>query len=348
MAWKNKSKKCYAYWVSIVTEPLVYSICLKGFPGANQALENLQRTTGLTRHIRLASTHPDSPEIAFVGELVRTLQPRVVLFGGWSPVYQTLMQTAEHSTTRFGVYWTSSGGQTDMSQETVKLAALLESPGIAFLALSSRGMASALHHAGIRAFYLPPTLVQLTEPSPVSGSESLLVSLFCPPAEYRRKNILNALLALSQVVGDFSLALNGLSHDPAYAVILARLNLRFQEWGWMAREAYEEKLWQIGLGVQLSFAESFNYVAAEHLLRGIPILASPMVPVMDLLDDATRTQLVVTRADDVESIRERIQTLLHASLLRAELGARARLALRAANTENIAAARQMLLEWQTQ
>ena len=75
MAWKNKSKRCCAYWVSIVTEPLVYSICLKGFPGANQALENLQRTTGLTRHIRLASTHPDSPEIAFVGELVRTLQP---------------------------------------------------------------------------------------------------------------------------------------------------------------------------------------------------------------------------------------------------------------------------------
>ena len=179
------------------------------------------------------------------------------------------------------------------------------------------------------AFYLPPTLVQLTEPSPVSGSESLLVSLFCPPAEYRRKNILNALYALLQVVGDFSLALNGLSHDPAYAVILARLNLRFQEWGWMARERMRKNCGRLDWGMQLSFAESFNYVAAEHLLRGIPILASPMVPVMDLLDDADAYTTRGSRGRMMSSpFANQFKPCWMGPCCAPELGARARLALR--------------------
>jgi hypothetical protein len=327
-----------------VNDPLVYSICLNGFPGANQALENLNRSTRLTRHVRLASTHRESPEIAFVIEWLRAQTPRLVLFGGSSPVYETLMRALRDTPIRFAVYWTSSGGQTDISQELPKFAALLESPELHALCFSSRGMADALRVAGMRALYLPPTLVEPRAPPALARPDECQLSLFCPPSAYRRKNILNTLLALAHVRGEWRLAVNGLSQEAAYAVVLRKLNIPYQEWGWMERVTYEEKLWQIGLGLQFAFAETFNYVAAEHLLRGIPVLAAPTVPVMDLLDEETRAQLVVPRADDIHALRERIQALVDAPTPRATLGAHARECLRAANADNIAAARRVLAE----
>jgi len=327
-----------------VNDPLLCSICLNGFPGANQALENLNRATRMTRHIRLASTNRASPELAFVAEWLRAQTPRLVLFGGFSPVYEMLMHALRDTPLRFAVYWTSSGGQTDISQELPKLAALLESHALCALCFSSRGMADALRAAGMRALYLPPTLVEPRAPSALARADKFWLSLFCPPSEYRRKNILNTLLALAHVRGEWRLALNGLSQDTAYAVVLRKLNIPYQEWGWMERATYEEKLWQVGLGLQFAFAETFNYVAAEHLLRGIPVLAAPTVPVMDLLDDETRAQLVVPRADDIDALRERIQALVDAPAQRAALGARAREGLRAANAANIATARRVLAE----
>lgn len=325
-------------------ERALYSICLKNFPGANYALENLDRACGMSRHIRLASTRFDSPEVTFVSELLRAQKPRVVLFGGWSGVYETLMENLRDTPIRFVVYWTSSGGQTDISQELPKLAALLEMENVR-LCFSSHGMAQTFQALNFPAYYLPPTLVEPTMPAPVEETHPPFISMFCPPAEYKRKNILNALLALAQLRGEWKLVVNGLSQDAAYAVVLKSLRLPYIDWGWMERAQYENNLWRIDLGLQLSFAETFDYVAAEHLLRGIPVLASPMVPVMDLLDEETRAPLVVTRADDAEAIRVQLQTLVDAPRLRAELGARARDVLRAANQKNIAAARQVLLQF---
>lgn len=326
-----------------MTERAIYSLCLKNFPGANYALENLDRTCGMTRHIRLASTQHDGPEVEFIRELLRTQQPRVVLFGGWSGVYKALMQTLRDTSIHFAVYWTSSGGQTDISQEISKLAALLdmENPVLCF---SSHGMARAFQSLNMPAFFMPLTLVEPAAPAFTKETHPCRISLFCPPAEYKRKNILNVLLALAQVSGDWQLVLNGLSQDASYAALLKQLRLSYLDWGWMERPEYEKNLWQIDLGLQLSFAESFDYVAAEHLMRGIPVLASAMVPVMDLLDDETRASLVITRADDVETIRAGIQALVDAPELRAELGARAQSRLRAANQGNITASRRVLLQ----
>src|SRR5581483_8169579 len=40
-----------------------FSLCLRSFPGASQALLQLSRATGLLRHVTLASPNPASPEI---------------------------------------------------------------------------------------------------------------------------------------------------------------------------------------------------------------------------------------------------------------------------------------------
>ena len=61
---------------------------------------------------------------------------------------------------------------------------------------------------------------------------------------------------------------------------------------------------------KISMAESFNFVAADHILRGVPVLASGMVPVIADLPGAARRRLVVERPDDPLAIRRALRLLL--------------------------------------
>jgi len=330
-----------------VPPELIVSLCLQSFPGANQALIHLSRTTGLTRHISLAGTRPDGPEVHFLSGYLREQPPSLVLFGGWSPVYAALLSALRDAPISVGVYWTSSGGQSDMSEEIPKLAQILDEPAIDHYLFCSEGLAEGLRASGRSAWYLPLTVMLPNSSRPASVTRHttaglLNISLFCPAPEYRRKNILNCLLALSMVRGRYRLFLNGLSHHPAYLTLLKTLRITYRDLGWMERAPYEETLWSIDLGLQLSFAESFNYVAAEHLLRGVPVLASRMVPVMALLSPEIQEQLIVDTVDNAGAIRERIQSFLDTPARCAALGARARQELIAANERNVARAVNVL------
>ena len=108
----------------------IFTICRKAFPGANQALVNLSQTTQQARHVALASTNPESPELQFLIWHLQETQPSLVVFGGWDPVYDVLISALASQQMRFGVYWTSSGGQTDMSQEMTKLQVVLQHEAI--------------------------------------------------------------------------------------------------------------------------------------------------------------------------------------------------------------------------
>lgn len=322
----------------------IVTLSYRGFPGADRALVELSRSTRLTRHVRLASSLPGSVETGFVSAWLREQRPPLVLFGAWSPLYMEVMTALRGTGISFGVYWTSSGGQTDMSAEAAKLAQVLSEPAIDMLLFCHAGVAEGLRGCGKPVYYVPLTLVEPeTLAQPDDGEEKATrISLFCPPAEYRRKNILNCLMALAQVTERFHLLVNGLSEQPDYRLLMDALHLPYIDLGWMERSVYERQLQTIHLGLQLSFAESYNYVAADHLLRGIPVLASAMVPVMDLLQPETRDALVIERADDVGAIRDRLRTLVGSPGLRRDLGMQAQGELLAANRRCIAEASSVL------
>jgi len=330
-----------------VEDKPIFSICLNAFPGTNRALVNLSQTSKLTRHVSVASTQPEGPEARFLIMLLQEHLPDIVLFGGWSPVYAHIMHELRNTGIRFGVYWTSSGGQTDMSEEMPKLAHILRDPGIDHLVFSSPGLAEGLQAAGRQVWNLPVTLtIPESLPDAPSGSRredrALAISLFCPPAEYRRKNILNCLLALSETVGQFKLYVNGLSEYPAYRTMLDELQVVYQDLGWMERATYEDFLWSLDLGLQVSFAESYDYVAAEHIARGVPVVASPMVPVIEMLSPNTRSQLVVNAADTVDAIRERVQMFVDDPARCKALGNTARDEFLRANVRNVEIATEVM------
>lgn len=54
--------------------------------------------------------------------------------------------------------------------------------------------------------------------------------------------------------------------------------------GWLEREDYCALIRRCNMGVQLSVAESYDYVAAEHMLLGTPIICSKSVPAITVED----------------------------------------------------------------
>lgn len=325
----------------------VVTVCVKGFPGVDRALINLSQTTGLSRHVTLVSATPNSSEVAFFVEHLRRRRPALVIFGAWSPIYGALLEGLAGEPIAFAAYWHSSPGQTDMSREVGILAPILADRRLDYVLFTSRSFVEALTIAGRGDVYhlpqtleVPPQATDRARDAAPGGPPT--ITFFCYPAEYHRKNGTNCLLALAGVRAPYRLLLNGLSQHPHYRALLDSLPVRYEERGWMDRAQYEAAVANAALGLQVSFSESYCYVAAEHLIRGVPVIGSPMVPVLDRLSLALRARLVVSSAESVPEIRDKVQYFLDRSEARAEIGWRARAELATASERDVKTARGVL------
>lgn len=323
----------------------ITTLCLVGFPGANRALATLARTAGGTRHHALASTHAASPEVTFLVDHLRAAPPRVLLLGGWADVYETFVDALAPLGTACGVYWTSSGGQTDMSGEVPKLARVLAHPALRHRLFASADVARALGTERDGFAHLPVTI----EPPPArtpaavrAARRTPVVSFFFPVREARRKNVLNGIVAVAGVTPRPLLWLNGLCAAPGYTELLRALGVRFEDLGWMERRRYETAVARADVGLQPSFAETYDYVAADHLIRGVPVVASRMVPVMEALPAAVRRRMVADAADSPTALRDRLGELLAHPAERRRLGALAAQHVRAANARDVRVAQRLL------
>src|SRR5919108_1140859 len=199
-------------------KPKIITFCVKGFPGTNRSLMNLEKTTGLTKHFVLTGFNQDSPEAQFFTDYLKTMRPKLVVFGGWSTVYEIFLEKLKDEKIQFGIYWTSSPGQVDISEEIDILSFLIKDPRIRHKLFADREFALSLSRHISNINYLPATLIL-----PQSNSKKIkdgykrgrnvIISLFCSPFEYKRKNILNCLLAVSLLKGNYMLYLNSLSKD---------------------------------------------------------------------------------------------------------------------------------------
>lgn len=325
-------------------KPDIVTFCVRGFPGTNRSLMNLEKTARLSRHFVLASSSQDAPEIKFFINYLKTERPKLLVFGGWSAIYEIFLTSLKKEKIRFGMYWTSSPGQVDISGEVDILPFLIKDSRIKHRLFANREFALSLsRHVG-NVDYLPDTLV-LPLSNRKTGEKrekNMIISLFCSPFEYKRKNILNALLAVSMLKNDYLLYLNGLSKNKYYKIFLQSLNIRYRDFGWMAEKKYQDTLEAIDLGLQVSFAETFNHVVAEHILRGVPVITSHMVPVMDNMPNSIKKRLIVDVADNPLRIKEKIEFLANHPEVRIELGQKALASLRKENEKNIRIAKRVL------
>lgn len=318
------------------------SLCYAAFPGVNTALRNLSRTVRLTRHFALSSLKPNSPELLFFADYLNNSRPALVIFGAWAPGYQVLLD-ALHPGTLAAVYWNSSTGQVDISNETATLGMVLEHPRIRYKFFSHEAFAAALQSRG-DCFALPDTLPMPAHFVPHRANPMPILSLFCSPNEYRRKNILNTLLAVALQTQPYYLHLNGLSENPDYRRLLDEFKIPYRDWGWMTARQYRRNVAHVDIGLQVSFSESFDYVATDHVARGIPVLVSKMVPALDGLPARVANRLVINNPDDPLELAVKLSALLANPRTRRALGASARRQLLKTNEKNIRRAKTLLTE----
>ena len=287
----------------------------KGFQSINRSLINLEKNTRLTKHFILTSSNKDGPEIKFFVNYLKTEKPKLVVFGGWSKIYEVFLKKLNREKTQFGIYWTSSPGQVDISEEIGILSFLINESRIQHKLFANRELALFLSGRISNVGYLPDTLIlpRLNSKRSRDGNknkEDVVVSLFCSPFEYKRKNILNCLLALSTLKDNYILYLNGLSKNKYYKNVLESLDIRYKDFGWMTDKKYKSIITKVDLGLQVSFAETFNHVAAEHIIREIPVITSRMVPVMQNMSKEIKDKLIVDNPDNYIEIKEKIEHLI--------------------------------------
>jgi glycosyltransferase involved in cell wall biosynthesis len=304
----------------------ILTFCVKGFPGTNRSLVNLEKNTGLSRHFILANSDKGGPEIKFFVDYLKHKNPRLILFGGWSAIYDAFMKRPNAQKTQFGIYWTSSTGQVDISDEVDIFSSIIKSDRIDQKLFANRDLARALSRHISNVEYLPdtvsiPLLNSKITKDVIKERRSVIISLFCSPFEYKRKNVLNSLLAISMIRRRYVLYLNGLSINRYYKKILNSFNIKYRDFGWMSNKKYEKLLEEIDVGLQVSFAETFNHVVAEHLVRKIPVITSQMVPSMDNMPRKIKDMLIVNDVDDPFEIRDKIDFLICNSKMRKDLGA---------------------------
>ncbi len=327
----------------------IVTIAAGGFAGPHRSMQELERSTGLTTHYRLSRHDCAGEEIEFYIRHLRDAQPRIVLFGGWCELYGVLIRRLRRTRIRFGVWWLSTAGQTDMSREMDRLVTATGNPRIEYHGFAQRSMAEGFAGRLQNSVYLPVPMFPESFPiRPMRRRGPVVISLFCSPHEYHRKNILNTLLALSQLNGDYVLALNGLSRDRWYRALLQRLDVRYEDSGWMTPEAYRRRLDSVDIGVQVSFTESFNQVAAEHALRSIPVIGSEAVPSLAGLRGPDRARLIVNDPEDPAQIAARLNWLIRHPKSRREIGQRLSGALRKQIGRNNRLARNVLTQWLNQ
>jgi hypothetical protein len=328
----------------------ILSLCLAAFAGADRAAVNLSLTTGLSRHVTLASPNPRSPEVDFTIAHLREHRPALVIFNGWSAVYSRILAGLRRQPIEFAVQWHSGPGQTDLSGEWPALSQIIGERRIAHLLFASQALLATLAPRLAKACHLPNTLAgaewsrrRTGYAAPRALGQRLpQITLFAQPAEFARKNVTGCLLAIGALPNRYRLHLNGLSRDPRYRTLLDLLRIRYRDWGWMEPKRYESVVSAASIGLQVSFAETYGYVAAEHLARGIPVVGSPAVSVLARLSPPLRRRLVVSNPDCPSEIRDKIRFLLDHPNDAATIGARARVESSRWNTRDIAKATAVL------
>lgn len=99
-----------------------------------------------------------------------------------------------------------------------------------------------------------------------------------------RKNLFTVLAALEHLSDDFVVHIN--VSEKVYKEQIEGIfdTSQIINHGWLEDEDYYALIKQCDFGVQLSVAESYDYVAAEHMLLGTPIICSHSVPAISIQD----------------------------------------------------------------
>jgi glycosyltransferase involved in cell wall biosynthesis len=269
----------------------------------------------------MKALHPNDVELIGVNATTRPsnivskieqVKPKTLVFGAWIPMYKDIMMAVRKKdpTVRIAVGWFSNFSQMEFSSNNelgiftdIKQWTKMENPLVNEIWMSSveDGRLMGKVNPAIKVLACPINLPNRT-PFHIPEIGKIKVSLFCTPGS--RKNLSNQIVACS-LIPNVELHLNGLSKRPEFSSLLTTLKVRYIDHGWMDKATYKKVVESMDIGLQVTFAETFNYVVAEHMMAGVPIVTSFMVPITN--NEEPLYPIMVKKADSPSEIAEKMQ-----------------------------------------
>ena len=283
------------------------------FPGVREVFTNLEKV--LPDQVGMINITTMAMQASEVMERLKVYKPKTVVFGAWIPMYINIMKQIRKNfpNVRIVVGWFSNFSQMEFSVNNElgifgQLRRHMHGKDhlIDEIWMSSEEDGSFLNRTEkmIKPFPCPVALKEVKKASSKSN-DKVKIGLFCTPGP--RKNLANQLLAASQIP-NAELHVNGLSQRPEFSTLMKHLELKVIDHGWMAKEKYLQTIADMDIGLQVTFAETFNYVVADFMNQGIPIITSYMVPIISR--DLTLHDLAVKKADSPDEITSKILSAL--------------------------------------
>lgn len=234
--------------------------------------------------------------------------------------------------------WHSTVLQTELGREQPKLARVLDLVDrgtVGALMVSDREFVSTLGRQAV--MFVPEVLAEGEYEGVVPARlRGVHISLF--GAAHARKNILvqSAAFERARRAGGsaaWTLHLNGQTFDDGrYDQWLTAARIPYVDHGWLDRPRYLSLVSAMDAGLCATLAESYSYVAADHVALGVPVVVSPAIACLG--DEVLRV-----RPERVEEVAE---ALLRAISRRAEVAEEQRRSLMAQARVNQEVARAAL------
>jgi glycosyltransferase involved in cell wall biosynthesis len=173
--------------------------------------------------------------------------------------------------------------ETELVDEVTQIARmveLLDTGRIPAVSVSDPNYVNLLGRDGIVAF---PDVIDEHEYSGVRPAHLMGVNVSLFGAADLRKNILTQAAAFKRALADvgasrWTLHLNGQTlQSQAYRLWLKTARIPFVDHGRLERNRYLSLVAAMDAGLCASLRESYGYVAADHVVLGVPIVASQAV-----------------------------------------------------------------------
>ncbi len=278
----------------------ILTIAPEDFPGTTAVLKHYN-VTGLVEH---------SDEIS-----PRTVAGRkMVVLGGWHHIYYEAVRKIQSSNVPIGLYWTSSVGQMDFSNNGIEvsyihiIADLVRTELIDFVFCANPDIQNCLQQfiPQDKVIHLPYAFdwdeVKKHQIDDIYVGKDW-VDLFCPGDT--RKNMLVQIHAAK--IADVHLHGSGLR--PRYKWFSDLIKVRYTDMGWMPKDKYYQAVQTMKMGLQVTYAETFDYVVAEHFALKRPCLISTVMG--RWVDKKLWKDLMVHNLDDPFEVANLIENIIH-------------------------------------
>ena len=285
--------------------------------GWSGVIEALKTTTKVLGKGSVITVNGSIPSYSNAAQMIMNDVPQILLLGGYDGFFHSAINRLR-GRSKIIVVWCSNILQSELTNEIDQLNKMIDMlknsiiDGIAFVEDGSyKSMKRTFPN--LNFLYFPTVPVPRTKPFKIELDPSKFhVDIFCTPDG--RKNIYNQLLAYA------NLAQVHVNYDKStYVNIISKFD-NVKNYGRMPIELLDQYSASVDLCSQISANESFNYVAADHMFLGVPVIASKFVPaVAETKSQLIHKYLIVQDFTSVEEIYSKVKYIKDNPSLKQEL-----------------------------